>query len=137
MNEQAMCLVKLPAILLCLVCFLPTTGDGELTVQGKAETNLGSFPSKDRKCVTFRLHNDGKTVERIRGVSQTCSCLQTTVSTNTVMPGCDVEVKVETVPEKLNGAFCYPIYVVKETGAQPNRFIRLTIRGEAVRSDEE
>lgn len=125
-------LARFPAILLCLVCLYPIHGDGELVVRGTADANLGVFPSRERRRVTFRLHNSGETVERIRGVSQTCSCIETTVSTNAVMPGCDVAVTVETVPEKLKGDFCHSLYVVTESNNPQKRIIRLTVSGKAV-----
>ena len=127
----AMRFARFPTILLCLVCLVPITGDGELVVQGTADANLGVFPDRERRRVIFHLHNNGGTVERIRGVSQTCSCIETTVSTNAVMPECDVAVTVETVPPKLKGDFCHPLYVVTESNNPQKRIIKLTVRGKA------
>ncbi len=103
---------------------------GAAEVAGPATVDFGRYRAIERKVARYRVRNAGKGILRILKVRKTCGCASATASRTELQPGEESAIKVVILPSSIFGPFSKNTYV--ETDDPKNRFVRLTVAGDAV-----
>jgi len=119
-------------ISLILVMSFPVMGEdaGKIEIVGSQTIDLGKYPAWESKTAVYRIRNAGNNTLKILKIHKTCGCASAQCNKDSLEPKEEASVKVVILNDSISGLYSKNTFV--ETSDPDNRFLRLTVTGNAV-----
>jgi len=118
----ALCLLAWPA-------FSQET-NGKIELVGTDSIDLGRFSASEQQAANFKVRNAGTGMLKILNVRKTCGCASASSDKSELKTGETAQIETIILPHAISGPFSKNVFV--ESNDPDNRFLRLTVSGNAI-----
>lgn len=122
--------IKIYICIFSLLLPLLIYGAPEITVVGDKLVDLGKYPNKETRKISYKIKNQGDDLLEIRKIRSTCGCTEVKITTRRLLPGKTADINVNIAGYGVTGVFKKHLFL--ETNDPKHRFFKLTFFGKAM-----
>lgn len=113
-----------------ITSFSSAAESGKIEIVGPSSIDFGKYQAWEKKVAKYKIRNVGKGTLKIIKIRKTCGCASAAADKMELKPGDEATVSVTILPNSIFGLYSKNTFV--ETSDPGNRFLRLTVAGNAV-----